>query len=127
LKLNSTLKAGPILQDFRKLDVWKRAHDLVLAVYRATQSLPKEEIFGVTMQLRRSAATLATRIAEACGRDTSSEFAADLRRSAAISNELEYLLLLAKDLGYLKAEMHDGLNAETIEVRKMVYGLLRKL
>jgi four helix bundle protein len=115
------------LQDFRKLDVWKRAHELVLAVYRATQSLPKEEVFGITMQLRRTATTIATRIAEACGRDSTAEFAADLRRSATACNETEYLLLLAKDLGYLKPEMHEGLSAETVEVRKMIYGLLRKL
>jgi four helix bundle protein len=89
--------------------------------------LPKEEIFGVTMQLRRSATTLATRIAEACGRDTSSEFAADLRRSTAASNELEYLLLLAKDLEYLNSEAYEQLTADVIEVRKMIYGLLRKL
>jgi four helix bundle protein len=115
------------LQDFRKLDVWKRAHELVLSVYRATQSLPKEEVFGVTMQLRRTTATIATRIAEACGRDASGEFAADLTRSTVACNETEYLLLLAKDLGYLSPELHDSLSAETVEVRKMIYGLLRKL
>jgi four helix bundle protein len=52
---------------------------------------------------------------------------ADLRRALVACNETEYLLLLAKDLGYLKPEMHDSLSAETVEVRKMIYGLLRKL
>jgi four helix bundle protein len=115
------------LQDFRKLDVWKRAHELVLAIYRATQVVPKEEIFGVSMQLRRTATAIPTRIAEGCGRDSNPEFMVDLRRGQAACNETEYLLLLAKDLGYLKPEMYDSLNAETVEVRKMIYGLLRKL
>jgi len=115
------------LQEFRKLDVWKRAHGLVLAVYRASQDLPKEEVFGITIQLRRAATAIPTRIAEGCGRETSPEFIADLRRSVAASNELDYLLLLAKDLGYLKPEFHESLSAETVEVRKMIYGLLRKL
>ena len=74
----------------------------MLVVYETTQTLPKEEVFGVTMQLRRTATAIATRIAEACGRDATSEFAADLRRGATACNEFEYLLLLAKDLGYLK-------------------------
>ena len=115
------------MQEFRKLDIWKRAHELVLAVYHASQDLPKEEVFGITIQLRRAATAIPTRIAEGCGREASSDFMADLRRSVAASNELDYLLLLAKDLGYLKLEMHDSLSAETIEVRKMIYGLLRKL
>jgi four helix bundle protein len=115
------------LQEFRKLDVWKRAHNLVLAVYRSSQDLPKEEVFGITIQLRRAATAIPTRIAEGCSREASAEFVADLRRSAAASNELDYLLLLAKDLGYLKPEIHESLSAETVEVRKMIYGLLRKL
>ncbi|HXS12083.1 MAG TPA: four helix bundle protein [Acidobacteriaceae bacterium] len=115
------------MQEFRKLDIWKRAHELVLAVYRASQDLPKGEVFGITIQLRRAATAIPTRIAEGCSREASSEFIADLRKSVAASNELDYLLLLAKDLGYLKPGIYDSLNAETVEVRKMIYGLLRKL
>jgi four helix bundle protein len=115
------------LQDFRNLDVWERAHRLVLAIYKATATLPREEIFGVTMQLRRAATAVPTRIAEGCGRDSNLEFAVDLRKAVAACKEVEYLLLLAKDLGYLKPEIHDSLSAETVEVRKMIYGLLRKL
>lgn len=99
----------------------------MLAIYRASQDLPKEEVFGITIQLRRAATSIPTRIAEGCSREARSEFTADLRRSVAASNELDYLLLLAKDLGYLKPEIHDSLSTETVEVRKMIYGLLRKL
>ena len=115
------------MQEFRKLDIWKKAHELVLAVYRASPDLPKEEVFGITIQLRRSATAIPTRIAEGCGREASLEFIADLRRAVAATNELDYLLLLAKELGYLRLETYGSLNAETMEVRKMIYGLLRKL
>ncbi|HEY5382788.1 MAG TPA: four helix bundle protein [Acidobacteriaceae bacterium] len=115
------------MQDFRGLDVWQRAHALVLAVYRSTQGLPKEEIFGVTIQLRRAATTIPTRIAEGCGREMDVGFAADLRRGVTACNEVEYLLLLAKDLEYLNSDAYERLTADTVEVRKMMYGLLRKL
>ena len=115
------------MQDFRNLDVWKRAHELVLTVYKASQALPKEEMFGVTMQIRRTSVAIATRIADGCGRDSDPAFAVELRRALAACSETEYLLLLAKDLGYFKPETYDSMSAETVEVRKMIYGLLRKL
>jgi four helix bundle protein len=98
-----------------------------LAVYKASQTLPKDEVFGVTMQMRRTSIAIATRIADGCGRDSDAAFAVELKRGLAACSETEYHLLLAKDLGYLKPELHDGLSAETVEVRKMIYGLLRKL
>jgi four helix bundle protein len=89
--------------------------------------LPKEELFGVTMQLRRTATAIPSRIAEGCGRELNPEFVADLRRALVACNETEYLLLLTKDLGFMKLDAYDSLNTETVEVRKMIYGLLRKL
>ncbi|HEY5328428.1 MAG TPA: four helix bundle protein [Acidobacteriaceae bacterium] len=115
------------MQDFRNVDAWKKAHALVLSVYRETQTMPREEVFGVTMQLRRGATAVATRIAEGTGRNNNAEFAADLRRAMASSNELEYLMLLARDLGYWKPELCERLVADAIEVRKMIFGLVRKL
>lgn len=79
------------------------------------------------MQSRRYATAIATRIAEACGREATVDFAADLRRSVSASNEVEYLLLLAKDLEYLNEETYDKLAVDVINVRKMICGLLRKL
>jgi four helix bundle protein len=57
------------MQDFHSLDVWNKAHSLTLSVYQATQGMPREEVFGITMQLRRGATAIATRIAEGCGRE----------------------------------------------------------
>jgi len=107
--------------------VWKRAHALVLSIYQATQSMPRDEVFGITMQLRRGATAVASRIAEGCGRESNSDRAVDLRRAVASCNEVEYLILLAKDLEHLKSEVSERLTEQTIEVRKMLYGLMRKM
>ena len=115
------------MQDFKNVGAWQKAYALVLSVYRETQTMPREEVFGVTMQLRRGAIAVATRISEGTGRSSDVEFAADLRRAAASSNELEYLFVLARDLGYWKPELCDRLVSDAVEVRKMIFGLLRKL
>jgi four helix bundle protein len=115
------------MQDFRNMDVWKKAHALVLKVYNQTLNLPKDEVFGITIQLRRSAVGIATRLAEASGRSLAPDFGADLRRAAAACNETEYLILLARDLSYWKPEAADVLIADAVEVRKMIFGLLKKV
>jgi four helix bundle protein len=84
-------------------------------------------MFGLTIQLRRSSTAIATRIAEGCGRDNNLEYASDLRRAKVSCNELEYLILLAQDLGYWKDDLCSTLTTETIDVRKMIHGLLRKI
>lgn len=115
------------MQDFRKVDVWRKAHELALAVYRATDSLPKSEVFGVTVQLRRAAVAVPTRIAEGCGREADAEFAAQLYKARGAASELEYLLLLCKDLGYLPPEEYVTLVDRLVEVKKMISGLVRRL
>lgn len=70
---------------------------------------------------------MASRIAEGCGRDTDAEFAADLKRVATMSSEVEYPLLLAKDLGYFTQDAQESLTTRLVEVRKMTFGLLRSL
>ena len=115
------------MQDFKNIGAWQKAHALVLSVYHETQTMPREEVFGVTMQLRRGAMSVATRIAEGSGRTSDAEFAVDLRRAAASSNELEYLMLLTRDLGHWKPDVCERLVADAVEVRKMIFGLVRKL
>ena len=97
------------MKDFRELESWRKAHQLALDVYRITDALPKQEAFGLSLQLKRAATAVPTRIAEACGRKGDVEFGAGLQRAAAASTELEYLLLLAKDLGYLPVEGYEGM------------------
>ena len=115
------------MRDFRELDVWRKAHQFVLDVYRATDSLPKIEIFGITVQLRRAAISIPARIAEGCGRDGDAELAICLHKARAAASELEYLLLLCRDLGYLPELAHDQLSRDIVEVRKMMSGLLKHL
>jgi four helix bundle protein len=115
------------VQDFRELDVWKKAHALVLAIYRVTERFPQIENFGLTIQLRRSASSIAMRIAEGCGRGNNQEFGVELRRVTASATELEYLLLLAHDLSYIDKQDHGQLSDGTVEVRKMITGLLKRL
>lgn len=118
---------GLAVRDFRELDVWRKAHRIVLDIYHATDALPKSEVFGLTVQLRRAAVSIPTRIAEGCGRDSDVEFAACLHKARATASELEYLLLLCRDLGYLPEQKHQDLSEGVVAVRKMMSGLLRHL
>ena len=115
------------MRDFRELDVWRKAHQLALDIYRATDTLPKNEVFGITVQLRRAAISIPTRIAEGSGRESDAEFAACLHKARAAASELEYLLLLCRDLEYLPDQVHAQLSGDDVEVRKMMSGLLKHL
>lgn len=88
-----------------------KAHALALAVHKATQTFAREEVFGLTLQLRRGSVAVAARIAEGCGRESNVELASDLRRAAALCSEVEYHLLLARDLGYIKQAAEAPLTA----------------
>jgi four helix bundle protein len=115
------------MQDFKKLDVWKRSHELTLMVYKLSSSFPREEIYGLTSQIRRAAASVPTNIAEGCGRDTPLDFAHYLDIAFGSASELEYHLLLAKDLGFLDlAEYEDALK-EVSGTKKMLTMLIRRI
>jgi four helix bundle protein len=113
--------------DFRKLQVWQRAHRLTLDVYRATRAFPKDEQFGLTGQLRRASASIGANIAEGCGRNSDAELARFLGIAVGSSSELEYHLLLARDLGYLQVEAYDYLSAEAEGVSKMLATFVDRL
>jgi four helix bundle protein len=114
------------MKDFRQLGVWTKAHELTLAVYAATRGFPLEERYGVTRQLRGAAASVPTNIAEGCGR-SQKDFARFLTIAMGSASEVEYLLVLSKDLGYLQAEGYESLDQRTREVKRMLYALLRRL
>ena len=100
---------------------------LTLAVYRATKQFPREEQFGLTSQMRRSAASIPASIAEGCGRDGDAEFARFCQISFGSASELEYWLILARDLELLESAEFDALTAQTVEAKRMLYGLLGTL
>jgi four helix bundle protein len=89
------------VRDFRELKVWEKAHQLTLDIYRVTTILPKDELYGLTSQIRRSCASIPANIAEGCGRSGEAEFARFLQRAMGSACELEYHLLLARDLNFL--------------------------
>jgi len=115
------------MRDFRDLVVWQKGHRLALDVYRATHAFPRHELFGVTAQLRRSATSFPTNIAEGCGRSGDRDLARFLSIAAGSASEVEYLLLLSTDLGYLAPEAHAELSARVVEVKKMLDAFHRKL
>jgi len=116
-----------ILRDFKELKVWQKGHRLALAVYKATTSFPKEEIYGLTSQIRRSCASICANIAEGCGRNGEAELARFFQIGMGSASELEYHLLLAYDLGFLKTTNYDQLNNEVIEVKRMLTSFIQKL
>src|SRR5262245_22980282 len=115
------------MRDFRKLDVWKRSHSLTLDVYRNTAAFPRQEVYGLTAQLRRSADSIPANIAEGCGRSTDADFGRFLTHAAGSASETEYHLLLATDLGYLTRSQFQKMEGQSIEVRRMLAGLMRRL
>jgi four helix bundle protein len=115
------------MQDFRNLKVWDRSHQLVLNVYRITRKFPKEEIYGLTSQVRRAAVSIPSNIAEGCGRYGDQEFSRFIQIAIASSNEVDYQLLLAKELAYISDSDYNVLEAEVNQVRQMLISLNKTL
>jgi four helix bundle protein len=109
--------------DFKKLKVWDTAHHLTLAIYKCTASFPDNERFGLSAQMRRSATSIPANIAEGCGRRSDNELGRFVRISLGSATELEYHLLLARDLGLLSVALYDGLVATTSKVQSMLASL----
>ncbi|MCB9452094.1 MAG: four helix bundle protein [Anaerolineaceae bacterium] len=115
------------MQDFRKLAVWEKAHQLTLSTYKATITFPKEEMYGLTSQVRRSAASIPANIAEGCGRDSTGDFRRFLEIAMGSASETEYHILLAHDLEYLNIDDYQALSKAIIEIKRMLAVLIRKL
>jgi four helix bundle protein len=111
------------MQDFKDLKVWRKSHQLVLAVYKATAAFPREELYGLTSQARRAASSIPANIAEGCGRHGRPEFGRFLQIAMGSASEVEYHLLLCRDLGYLDASLHATLEQDILEVKRMLTSL----
>ncbi|HEX9121265.1 MAG TPA: four helix bundle protein [Terriglobales bacterium] len=115
------------MKDFRRLLVWEKAHRLTLACYAATARFPREELYGLTSQVRRCSASFAANLAEGCGKDSDGELGRFVQISAGSARELEYHLLLAKDLGFLVTPNYEELDKRVLEVQGMLASLVRRL
>ncbi len=115
------------MKDFRELKVWEKAHQLTLAVYKATQTFPRDELYGLTSQIRRSCTSIPANIAEGCGRNGDAELARFLQIAMGSGSELEYHILLARDLSILNNLAYDRLNSDVTEVKRMLASFIKKL
>lgn len=115
------------MKDFHELKVWQKAHLLTLAVYQVTATFPREELYGLTTQLRRSSSSIPANLAEGCGRSGDAEFARFCSIAMGSASELEYHLLLARDLKLIKPRDYEELAERTIELKRMLTALLHKL
>jgi four helix bundle protein len=114
-----------VVQPFRDLQVWRKAHELTLRIYTITENFPRVETFGLSAQLRRLSVTIPLRIAEGCGRENQVEFHKCLQQARATGFELEYLFLLGRDLQLIEPVTYENLQSQLIEVRKMLSGLIK--
>lgn len=111
---------------FRDLRCWQEAHKLVLAIYRVTQDFPNEEKFGLSIQIRRSAASICANMAEGF-KKSRKDFVRYLDISQASLEETKYHFILSNDLGYLTSDQYQSLNSSADDVGKMLYGLIASL
>ena len=115
------------MQDYRKLHVWQKAHKLTLASYELSAYLQKPEAWPLRDQLLRAAISIPSNIAEGAGRGSDADFRRFLWHSLGSCNELEYDLLLARDVGFLRDALHSRLATQLEEVRRMLTGLVQSL
>ena len=113
-------------RDLRSLKVWEKAHLAALSCYRETRSFPKDELYGLTSQIRRAASSVPANIAEGCGRG-GNELPRSCRISLGSASELEYHLLLAHDLEILGIEPFQELSAQIVEVKRMLSAFIDKI
>lgn len=109
------------------LQIWQKSHQIVLALYQITAAFPKDELYGLTSQMRRAAVSIPANIAEGCGRNGDAELARFLQISMGSASEVEYYLQLALDLGFIRSEVFTPLERDLVEVKRMLNSFLQKL
>jgi four helix bundle protein len=115
------------MRDFRQIKVWEKSHLLTLEIYRITATFPREEIYGITSQLRRAAASIPANIAEGFGRGGNAELSRFLQIGMGSASEVEYHILLARDLNLLSQKIYEDLDGRIVEVKKMLASLILKV
>ncbi len=120
-------KNGAGLKDFRDLKVWNKARELTLEIYKVSKEFPREELFGLTSQIRRASSSIGANIAEGCGRSGNGDFARFLYIAMGSASELENHLILANDLELLDNLKYARLNSNVVEVKRMLASLIAKV
>lgn len=107
--------------------VWKKAHELALRIYEATKAFPKDELFGLTSQMRRASTSVPCNIVEGKARGSSKDFKRFLLIARGSLEELKYQIMLSKDLNYIDKEKHEALQEKAKEVGRLLNGLMASL
>ena len=107
--------------------MWERSHQLVLDIYKISLAFPKAEIYGLTNQIRRSAISIPANIAEGCGRDSQAELLRFFKIAMGSASELEYEILLARDLNWMDETIYSNISVELISIRKMLNAFIQKI
>jgi four helix bundle protein len=115
------------MKDFKKYDIWNLGHLFTLKIYELTKSFPKEETYGITSQIRRASSSIPTNISEGCGRDSDPEFNRFLTIALGSASEVEYLIILAKDLKYINNDSFEELSQDINTIKRKTYSLKQKL
>jgi len=115
------------MQNYKDLLVWKKAHEFTLKIYKTVSTYPKEETYNLVSQLKRASSSIATNIAEGTGRFSQKDLAHFLQMSLGSCHEVEYLLLLSKDLNFINKELYPLLEKEINEIKAMLISLIKKV
>lgn len=115
------------MHKFKELTAWQKSRTLVKEIYDLTKSFPKEEMYGLTSQIRRATVSIPTNIAEGAGRRTNPQFLNYLDYALGSAIEVENLLILSNDLQFISEENLRRNETKCIEIQKMLYGLMSKL
>lgn len=115
------------MRDFKKYDIWKLSHAFTLKIHELTKSYPKGEVYGLTSQIRRASSSIPTNISEGCGRDSDTEFNRFLTIALGSASEVEYLIILSKDLDYIDNDSFLILNEEINIIKRKIHSLKQKL
>lgn len=116
------------MRDYKKLQVWVKAHELVLFVYKQViTAYPQHEQFDLSSQSKRAAYSITLNIVEGCGRNSEKDFSHFLDMALGSAKELEYSCLLARDLGYINNEIHNNVNGQANEVIAMLIALIKTI
>jgi four helix bundle protein len=115
------------VQDFRNIEAWRLSRPFVVAIYRTTRRWPRDELFGLTGQVRRSASAVGAAIAEAFGRSTRADTARVLQNAVSEGNETLHHLMTALDPGYLEQAEFDSLVEQLAPIRQKTFNLLMRI
>ena len=115
------------MRDYKKYSIWSDSHKLTLEIYLLTKKFPKEELFGITSQIRRAVSSVPTNIAEGCGRSSDLDFKRFLIIFHGSATEVEYLIFLSFELNYISEEEYIDLTGKIEILRKQIHTLIKKI